>query len=186
MDIRRVVLVTHRWLGLATFAILAIVGTTGVVMQLQDRWDYIPTIRRIHRLSGLLHESLLLGIVGRWLVVMASALAVFLELAGLVLWWKRKTLWVRRSGWRGVCFDVHHIVGVVFFPVMVVLAGSGVMMALLTREEWPRARPLAGVLHNGQFALPIYAFYTLGTLSFLVLGLTGLVIWWPKGKAGRQ
>lgn len=186
MDLRRLVVVTHRWLGLATFVILAIVGTTGVVLQLQERWDDIPSVHRLHRLSSRLHETLLLGALGRWLVVIASALAVLGEVGGLVLWWKGKTLWIRRSGWRGICFDLHHAVGLVFFPVMVVLAATGVLMAVWPAGQWSRVRYVVGVLHNGHFVLPVYLFYTLGTLGFLVLGVTGLVIWWPKGKVGRS
>ena len=86
MTIRQLVLVTHRWMGLPSAAILALLGATGVVLQ----WaEDVAVLDAVQRYASALHERLALGRFGHWVVVTTTAIAVLLELGGIVLWWKR-------------------------------------------------------------------------------------------------
>jgi len=68
-----------------------------------------------------------MGHFGWWIVVLVTFAAVFLEMGGLILWWKRKAISVRvRSGWRLALFDLHHTIGILALPMMLLLAVTGV------------------------------------------------------------
>src|SRR5688572_1320801 len=108
MSFRQLVLVTHRWLGLGSSGILAIVGLTGAFL--------ITPGLPLRKIAGGLHEKLALGTPGAWIVTIATAAAVLLELGGCFLWWKQKLLRVRSGkGWRQALIDLHHVVGAVAF-----------------------------------------------------------------------
>lgn len=176
MDVRQLVLVTHRWLGLANSAVLAIVGGTGVVLVWREQIEFMDTLGRY---AGPLHERLAFGKVGYWIVVISTGIAVLLELGGLVLWWKRKTFWIGRGSglWR-TSFDLHHLVGAVLLPLMLVLAVTGFAMPFVVPDEYPELWRLLNRWHKGHFPVPIKMLYTIATLGFAAQGLTGLVIWW--------
>src|SRR5262245_43407298 len=107
--LRRFILVTHRWIGLVTSAILAIVGGTGVILTLDSFEGY-----RFTQIASSLHERLAFGGVGRQIVLAATFAAILLEAGGVVLWWQRKALAVRlRGGWWRACFDLHHAAGMI-------------------------------------------------------------------------
>src|SRR5690348_17343099 len=102
MSWRRFVLVPHRWNGLSTSLVLAIAGGTGIVRALTSPGEFRRPFAR-------LHEDLMLGNIGSWIVLNATAGAVLLQLGGVILWWKRKTLRVRTAGgWRTAVSDLHH------------------------------------------------------------------------------
>jgi uncharacterized iron-regulated membrane protein len=178
MSLRQLVLVTHRWLGLASAAVLAIVGVTGVVLL------WAPDIPYLGRYASSLHQRLALGPPGRFVVLTITGLAVLLELGGLVLWWRRKTLSLRRgSSLRAICVDLHHLVGVVFLPLMLILAATGFGMQFVPSDS-PALGRVVMKLHTGRFPFPINALYTIATLGFLVQGATGLVMWWRGSYLG--
>jgi uncharacterized iron-regulated membrane protein len=176
MDIRYAVLVSHRWLGLAVSAILAIVGATGALLV----WP-LP-FERLGRVASRLHEQLAAGWLGNQIVEVATLSAVLLQVGGLILWWKRKTLFFRRgSGWWRICFDLHHAIGVVGLPLMLVMASTGLVMAWVSATEHPELWRFAKRLHVGHFSFTIEVLYAIASLGFLAQGLTGLVVWWkPK------
>jgi uncharacterized iron-regulated membrane protein len=180
MDWRQLVLVTHRWLGLATGLVLAIAGTTGAVLVWREQMEFLEPLGRY---ASPLHERLAAGRIGYWIVVVSTGIAVILELGGLVLWWKRKTIWIRRGGglWR-ICFDLHHMVGVILLPLMVILAVTGFAMAFVDGTRHPELYRLLATWHKGHFPVSIKVLYTVATLAFAVQGLTGLVMWWKPAS----
>ena len=192
MDLRQAVLVTHRWLGLSTSAVLAIAGVTGVFLIWRERpfWEENEWLVLLGRASSRIHERLALGSVGSFLVRTATGLAILIQLGGLLLWWRKKILWVRPArGWWRTCFDLHHLVGVVFLPLMLMLSVTGFGMGLLHPDEYPRLWRSMARLHRGQYPFPVDVLYALASLGFLVQGLTGLAVWWrpqPANKVRRE
>ena len=73
---RSFVLITHRWLGFTSSVVLPIVGLTGAIL-------ICPGTSLLKRVAGPLHERLGMGRVGWWLVVLATVIAVLVELGGL-------------------------------------------------------------------------------------------------------
>jgi uncharacterized iron-regulated membrane protein len=176
--VRSIVLVTHRWLGISSSVVLSIVGLTGAVLASSGT-------SLLRRVSGRLHETLAMGRIGWWLVVGATVMAVLLQLGGLYLWWKRKTIAVRvRSGWRLGMFDLHHAAGLLALPLMFLLAATGVGMAVVTPAN-PELRRIIVDLHTTRgFSTPVKLVYMIATTGFLVQSMTGLVMWW-KPRPGR-
>jgi len=176
VTVRNVVLVTHRWLGLVSALVLAIVGATGVVILYGSDIEAIGLLRRV---SGRLHERLMLGRVGGWIVIITTAASVLLELGGLILWWKKKTVLVRRSNtWLRTWIDLHHAFGIVFLPLMVVIAISGVVMAFVTPNDNAELRALAVKFHMGRFPFGLHVLWAVASFGFLLQGLSGAVMWW--------
>jgi uncharacterized iron-regulated membrane protein len=185
MSFRRVVLVTHRWLGLLSAPILIVVGATGVILTVD--FESVPSLDRVGRYASALHQQLAfgrigLGRIGHRIVLVATLVAVIMEVGGLVLWWKRKTLAVRlRNGWWCACFDLHHLAGVVCLPVMLLGAGTALAMFIYPPPENAELYRMFRQWHVGRFPLPLKVIYVLATLGFVVQGVTGFVVWWkPK------
>ena len=183
MTFRRFVLVTHRWLGLATGVILAVVGGTGFLLAFD--WGDLA----IGRYASSLHERLAFGFTGHRIVLAVTCVAILLEMGGLVLWWKRKALRVTLSkGWWRACFDLHHLVGIVCLPAMLLGAVTGVAMFVfppVETAEWYRTQNAEWYrafrrLHVGRFWLPLRILYVATTLGFVVQGVTGFLIWWKR------
>jgi uncharacterized iron-regulated membrane protein len=188
IDLRHLVLVTHRWLGLATSALLAIAGVTGAFLIWRERpfWEQSELLVLAGRISSPVHERLALGRVGSLVVVSATGLAILMEIGGLILWWRRKTLWVRPGrGWWRACFDLHHLVGALFLPLMLMLAVTGFVMGVLHPSEYPELWRFMARLHRGQYGFPIEVLYVLASVGFLVQGLTGLAVWWGPNATNK-
>lgn len=170
MSLRRLVLISHRWIGLGTSGILGILGVTGAVMVWGgDHW--------LRRMTGRLHETLALGSTGEWIVVIATAAAVFLQIGGVFLWWKRTAKPAPAApGWRRRWLDLHQAAGALGLWIMLALAGTGVAMDLTAPGS---VRRTVVDLHSGRrFSLPVKALYAMGSLGFLIQGATGVMIWW--------
>lgn len=175
---RQFVLSTHQWLGLGSSAILAVAGGTGAVMvwgnlRFPGRW-----------ILGALHDSLGLGSIGHMVVLIATAGAVALQLGGLFLWWPRKEFRIRpRAGaWR-LAVDLHNIVGVVGFVLMLVIASSAVVRGaarmLDDAEGFPSVRQTMFALHTGKpYPRPVKIAYSLASAAFAAQGITGMAMWW--------
>jgi uncharacterized iron-regulated membrane protein len=175
---RDVILIAHRWLGLSASAVLAIVGGTGAILA----WESWGAMHSLQRYAGSLHARLALGWPGSWLVITATAVGVVLQVSGVLLWWKRKTILIRRgSGWRLLCLDLHHAAGVIGFPIMLLLAVTGLIIIFALPGD-PDLRRLVMRLHLGNFGIPVKALYTIATLGFFVQGATGLVVYWRPGR----
>lgn len=107
-----------------------------------------------------------------------------LQLGGVWLWWKRKSFAVRLSaGWRRAVIDLHHSAGALCLVLMLVLAVTGVGMTLFA--PGPERRMFVDLHTARQYALPVKVLYALGSLGFLVQGVTGVLMWWGP-RPGRQ
>jgi uncharacterized iron-regulated membrane protein len=171
---RRWLLFVHRWLGLGTSLILAVVGTTGTIMV----W---PGNSVAHRMAESLHVSLAMGRPGRFIVIIVTGLAVVLQITGVWLWWKRRVFRVRLdAGWRQTVTDLHHTVGALGFVLMLLLAASAVGRVVV---KDPDVRPVISRLHTAQgFPLPVRILYAAASMGFLLQGVTGLTMWWPAKR----
>lgn len=173
---RHIVLVTHRWIGLGTSLVLIVAGATGAVMV----WRFENDFRRV---AGRVHENLALGDVGAWIVLVSTAAAIVLQIGGMILWWKRKNLGVRtKSGWRAAVNDLHNAVGVLGLFVMLLLAATGVGMRMF--DPGPIRRAIVDFHSSRTFPLPVDVVYALGSLGFVVQGVTG-VLMWARPRRGR-
>jgi uncharacterized iron-regulated membrane protein len=181
MGFRQVNLVVHRWLGLGSAAVLAVVGATGAVMV----W---PGSGFVRRAAGKLHASLALGEPGAWLVFVASGGAILLQLGGLVLWWRHRTWRVRaRAGWRRFVIDLHYAGGIIACALMLVLAVTAVLLPFVSPQTDPSLRRLLMVLHTA-VGLPwaVKLIYCAASLGFVVQGATGVLMWWQRGWGRRR
>ena len=177
MTSRRFVLVTHRWIGLSTSIVLAIAGATGAVLA-------VPGPDLLRRAASRLHETLALGSVGSVIVLTATGAAIVLQLGGVWLWWKRKSLAVRLSaGWRRTVIDLHHSAGALGLVLMLLVAVTGVGMTMFTPGP---ERAMFVDLHTARkYAMPVKVLYALVSLGFLVQGVTGVLMWWRPRPGGQ-
>jgi uncharacterized iron-regulated membrane protein len=172
---RSLILLTHRWIGLTTSLVLIIVGATGSMMV----WGFQGEFRRT---VGRIHENLALGNIGIWIVVVATAGAILLQLGGIVLWWRRKTLRVRTgAGWRAGVNDLHHAAGVLGLLLMLLIAATGVGMQMVS--PGPTRKAFVDFHTSRRFPLAIDIIYAVGSLGFVVQGVTGILMW--TKKAGK-
>ena len=175
--VRRVLLLSHRWLGLASSFVLAVVGATGAYILLPDAAPF-------RRFAGPLHQRLAAGTLGAWIVLAATAAAVLLQLGGAMLWWKRKQFAVRvRRGWRPALDDLHHAIGIIGLPLMFVLAATGVAMHFIGPDQPPIRRFLMASHTAAPFPLLVKVLYAAASLAFFVQGVTGVLMW---SKVGRR
>jgi len=174
--VRRFVLLTHRWMGLSTSVIAAVVGTTGALI------IWFPQTNLLRRIAGKLHQDLALGGVGWWLVVLTTIIAVVLEIGGLILWWKRKSMTVRlTSGWKRALTDLHHPMGLLGWILMTILAVTGVGMSFVLPDDHPELRRIVADFHTARnFSLPVRIVYSIATLGFLVQAASGVAMWWKS------
>lgn len=190
MTLRARLLALHRWVGVGSAAIIVVMGVTGAMLV----W---PGESLARRTAEVLHDSLALSRLGLgragWLIIMAAtAAAVFLQVTGLVLWWKRKIVRIETAkGWRRLMFDLHHSIGAVFLLVMLVVAGTGLARAGLRYLDRPPTFP---ALHTAVSRLhttkdlggPVKAVLFAGSVGLAVQGISGLVIWWPSARTAAR
>jgi uncharacterized iron-regulated membrane protein len=107
---------------------------TGAVQARRSGTEWNATLpRRIHAL----HVSLMSGRAGGKIVGAITAIALFLVLSGVILWWRDKLWRVRWSAsWKRVIFDLHHSLGVIAALVMLIIAASGVIMHYESLSKW--------------------------------------------------
>lgn len=81
--------------------------------------------RRLH----VLHVELFAGTWGRSIVGVVDAIALFLVITGLFLWWPDKLLRINtRASWKRINFDLHHLVGVLAATVLIIITASGLLI----------------------------------------------------------
>ena len=176
--IYRAAFFAHKWLGIFSSAVLAITGLTGALLI----WPRAVGV--IARVAGPIHERLAIGWIGWWIVVLCTIAAIVIELTGLVIWWKRRIVRVRMTrGWKPFFSDLHHAVGIVTLPMMMLLAVTGVGMSFITPSNYPELRAMIFVAHTTK-DLPtlLKLVYLVGTLAFAVQGVTGILMWTSKMK----
>lgn len=102
--------------------------------------------RRLH----VLHVSLMSGKIGGEIVAIATAATLLLVLSGVILWWPDKLIRINWSAsWKRILFDLHHATGVTSAIVLLIIAGSGVVMhyetltdAMYALDRHPEPEPL--------------------------------------------
>jgi uncharacterized iron-regulated membrane protein len=185
MSFRQFVLVTHKWVGLASALVLAIAGVTGTLLV----WpDALPT-RALEIIAGL-HIDLLAGHTGANVMLGFTGLGILLQAGGLYLWWKSKRLRIRSDAgfWRW-SYDVHGTIGVLFFVVMLILGATAIGRVVNRAVDLPGLpdvgkRAISYLHTTNKFPFPVKVVWAIGSLGFLVQGVTGVVIWWkPKRTA---
>ena len=175
-SVRAFVLVTHRWLGLGGAVFLSVIGVSGAAI--------VSTSVPGRSVLGSVHESLAMGRPGAWLVIAATCAAVALEVGGIVLWWRRRVLTIRRHlGWRPALIDVHHVAGIVGLVLMLTMAVTGVLMAFVTPDDAPILRPWMVDLHTARaYPWPVKVIWACAALGFLIQAATGVLMWWKPRR----
>ncbi len=81
--------------------------------------------RRLH----VFHVELFAGKIGREIVGVATAIALFLVLTGIILWWPDKLIRIQTAAsWKRVNFDLHHAMGICAALILIVITGSGLVI----------------------------------------------------------
>ena len=175
---RKWFLVTHRWLGLAAAVVLALAGVSGVFLI----WSHSEVLADFH-------THLSIGEPGEWLVNTSALVFVLLAIGGLVLWWRRKALAIRRDkGWWRVLFDLHHALGALGAILMLVVSLSGLGIMLKEEEGAPIDQSsFMFRLHTARtYPLPIQVLWAAASVSFLVQAVSGVTMWWRPGDRGPE
>ncbi len=179
---RKFFLRTHRWIGLAAAIALATAGVSGAIL-IWVRSEALATF----------HTHLLIGEPGEWLVNSSTFAFVLLAIGGLVLWWRRKPLAIRRDkGWWRFLFDLHQALGAIGAVLMLVVALSGLGIMLGEEETKEQGLPLVVdesslmyKLHTARaYPLPVQILWAAASVSFLVQAVSGFTMWWKPGNRG--
>lgn len=81
--------------------------------------------RRMH----VFHVEFLAGKVGREIVGVLTAIALFLVVTGVILWWPDKLIRVTTTAsWKRINFDLHHALGIIASLVLIVIMSSGLVI----------------------------------------------------------
>lgn len=172
---RALVVIAHRWGGLAVSLVFVVSGATGVVFLTGG-----PQL--LTKITGRLHESLGLGRAGSMLVGVATAVGLLLELSGLYLWLKRRSISVSfRGGLYRAAFDLHHAVGALGSVFMMVILGSAVAyFFVLPRDQFAET---VNTFHHGRaFGTPVKLLYGAASVGFVVQGASGVLMWARRTK----
>jgi uncharacterized iron-regulated membrane protein len=200
MVIKPWLLKLHRWLGLASGAVLVIVSLTGAILAFEPQFeplgDQAPRPPFFQMLRHL-HTRLLADEPGEWLVMGSTIALVAVLLFGIVLWWpknvagfKARTSLGKIFG-RGVSlkrrnYDLHVVVGIVALPFLLILAMTGLMLDgdLLPSGEY---RWLVRALHFGTWrGMPTQVIACVTSLLGAVFPITGFIMWWPRWNRQRK
>lgn len=185
MTLHSFLLWTHRWMGLLSAVVLIVAGVTGALLVL-------PIAEATRGSIATLHVDLFAGELGRWIVIVASALSLLLQAGGVWLWWPSKSLAVRTNrGWWRMSYDLHNLIGVVSLLLMTLFAGTAIGRVLFDYVQVPEALRIVprivGRLHHGEgFPWPVLLLYALGSLAFVAQAVTGVMVWWrPSTRLSR-
>ena len=92
--------------------------------------------KSLARWLHLLHTRLVAGEIGERLVGWFSVAMLGLATSGLVLWWPRKIAALRSSSsWKRINFDLHNVLGVYSWLVILAITLSGVLIAFESRTD---------------------------------------------------
>lgn len=184
MSLRTFVILTHKWIGLASSLVLSIAGLTGALLV----WpEVLPT--EVVNTIGALHVELLAGRSGANVMIGFTALGILLQAGGLYLWWPTKRLRIRRDAgfWRW-SYDVHNTIGVLFYVVMLILGVTAIGRAIIGTVGVPGlsevgVKIVAYSHTTNRFPFPLKLVWAIGSLGFLAQGVTGVVMWLKPGRA---
>jgi uncharacterized iron-regulated membrane protein len=92
--------------------------------------------KSLARWLHLLHTRFNAGDIGEQMVGWFSVAMLGLATSGLVLWWPRKIAALRSSSsWKRLNFDLHNVLGVYSWLVIVAITLSGVLIAFEARTD---------------------------------------------------
>jgi len=175
MKFRQVILTMHRWLGLPSAIVLIVAGVTGAMLVWPGPFGRWP---------GKLHDTLALGRPGYWVVLVATAASVALQISGLYLWWRARKIRVRtRLGWGPFATDLHHAFGVLAFIIMLLIAGSALGRVAVRQldpgQQRQALRHTISRMHTTKdYPFAVKLIYVAGGLGFAIQGVTGVAMWW--------
>jgi uncharacterized iron-regulated membrane protein len=116
------------------------VDPTSGIMLTRQRGD--TSLESVMKVVHDLHVRLVAGLVGRWIVDLASVAALFMVASGLALWWRTKRLGIRAdSRGRRWYRDLHDMIGIYSSVVIVALALSGILLAWEEPLYWIAGAP---------------------------------------------
>lgn len=100
-------------------------GYTGEILGVRNlQSNFLLSIHQLHTSLLLKNRQLGSKIVG-W----ATLLLLLLAISGVILWWPRKLLTIKRGvNWRRVNFDLHNVSGFYAFVFVFLIALTGVLM----------------------------------------------------------
>jgi len=77
----------------------------------------------------LIHSQLMAGKVGHTIVMVSTAISIFLIVTGVTLWWKLKIFGVKwRTNWWRVNFDLHSVLGLYAAAFFLILSVTGFLI----------------------------------------------------------
>ena len=95
---------------------------TGQVLGKIDGMSFATTVHEFH-------TDMLLGARGAFVMMLIAALLILLGISGILLWWPRKILSVRRSAsGRRIVFDLHNAIGFYSFVFLMLFGITGVVV----------------------------------------------------------
>ncbi len=103
---------------------------TGAVLGTRTRAQrHAGVVSGFMRANHVIHTSLMTRKIGNQVVVWSTIASVVLVLGGLYLWWRDK-LWRLRlaASWKRINFDLHHLLGIATFVVLLLMTVTGVIM----------------------------------------------------------
>jgi uncharacterized iron-regulated membrane protein len=175
MKFRQVILTMHRWLGLPSAIVLIVAGVTGACSCGRDRSGAGPAscTTRSHW-----------GVPDTWVVLVATAASVALQISGLYLWWRARKIRVRtRLGWGTVCHGLAPCVrraGVHHHAADCGSALGRVAVRQLDPGQQRQAlRQTISRMHTTKdYPFAVKLIYVAGGLGFAIQGVTGVAMWW--------
>jgi uncharacterized iron-regulated membrane protein len=81
--------------------------------------------RRLH----VFHVELFAGRVGRNIIGAVTAVALFLVLTGIIIWWPDKLVRINTTAsWKRINFDLHHALGSIAALILIIVTASGLVI----------------------------------------------------------
>lgn len=197
---RKIFLVTHRWLGLFLGIYLFFLSLSGsaVVFRPQiHRWfpynpeslvEALPVL--VIEWLTLFHDELFLGQSGRIVNGAGGILLILMTMSGLFLWWRgKRTIWVYRSTQGSLWWQFHQLVGLWTALWSLAWGFSAVYFAWPTLFEYfmefdSHERIISGLVafHFGRFGGNFFTqtLWVIVGLSPVLAVITGLWLWLRK------
>lgn len=200
MSLKPWLLKLHRWLGLASGAVLVVVCLTGAILAFEPQFEGPgdPPVRPpFFLMMRHLHSRLLADEPGEWLVLGSTIAFVAILLFSIVLWWPKTMRGLRahttlgKIFGRGVAlkrrnYDLHVVVGIFTLPFLLILAMTGLMLDgdLFTSEKY---KWLIRALHFGTWrGMTTQVIACVASLLGASFPITGVIMWWPRWSRQRR
>ena len=187
-SLRDKLLFLHRWASLIGGVFLTVIALSGAVLSFAG-----PEPTGFMKQVLTLHTHLLADEPGEITVSITTVATLLIVLIGVLLWWDDK-IWRVRMGasWKRIVFDLHHLLGIAFSLVLVIMVGTGTLIQLNEEEGEAAAAAVERVpeslraLHTGDFlGTPTRAIWFVGALVLAWQVVSGFLMWW-NARAARK